>query len=182
MSSNVVLLLISTPSPFWARPFLVVIRITPLDARTPYRAAAGPPFRTLMDSMSSGLMPPIPSPRSTFMPLPSGAVPPPGMLLSIGIPLMTYKGWLLPLSEPLPRIIMRLEPPGPVAMPVAFTPAILPVRALATLFSRACVNSLPFTSVTAYDRAFFSFEMPNAVTTTSLSVLDSGVKLTERAV
>ncbi len=42
------------PRPLLA--FLVVIMMTPLAAREPYRAEAAAPFNTLMDSMSSGLI------------------------------------------------------------------------------------------------------------------------------
>ncbi len=37
-----------------ARPFFVVITITPFDARDPYCAAAEASFSTSMDAMSSG--------------------------------------------------------------------------------------------------------------------------------
>ena len=54
-------------------PFLVVIRMTPLAAMLPYKAAAGAPFRILMLSTSSGFRLEIPSPPSR---LPAFAVPP----------------------------------------------------------------------------------------------------------
>src|SRR5690606_37400025 len=122
----------------------VVIKITPLAARDPYKAAAGPPFRTEMLSMSSGLMLVRPSPisRPPYVP---GV---PWLALLIGIPFITYNGWLFPLSEPLPRMITRLGPEGPVDGLVAFTPAIFPESALPKLFSRALLKFSPPTSVT----------------------------------
>ena len=53
-----------TPNPCPAVPFLVVIIITPLLAREPYKAAADAPFKTLIDSISAGLIEDIPSPES----------------------------------------------------------------------------------------------------------------------
>src|SRR5690606_136517 len=62
--STVKVELYSTPMPCCALPDFVVIKITPLAARDPYKAAAVPPFRTEMLSMSSGLMLVRPSPIS----------------------------------------------------------------------------------------------------------------------
>ena len=61
--STGIILMLSSVNPVFNdtsdRPFLpdfVVYMITPLAALDPYKAAAGPPFRTETDSMSSGLI------------------------------------------------------------------------------------------------------------------------------
>ena len=43
-----------TANPFFLLPSLVLMTITPLDARVPYKAAALGPFKTDTDSISSG--------------------------------------------------------------------------------------------------------------------------------
>src|SRR5882757_3103728 len=119
-------------------PFLVVIRITPFCAWLPYNAAAEAPSRTDMLAMSSGFRLEIPSP-------PSGVPPkvPPGCPLALevlvmGIPSITYKGWLLPLADRLPRRITLAEPPTPEALGEMVRPATLPLR----LFIRLSVFTL----------------------------------------
>jgi len=70
-------------------------------------------------------------------------------------------------------MMTRLEPPGPLAVLVAFTPATFPDKAFPRLSSRAWVNSLPFISVTENASDFFCRVIPSAVTTTSSSLAKS---------
>ncbi len=52
--------------------------------------------------------------------------------LVIGIPFTTNNGWLLPIKEVAPLIVMFAEAAGPAEEPVILTPEILPARALIT--------------------------------------------------
>ena len=131
-----------------AFPFLVVIRITPLAACEPYRAAAEAPFSIFMLSMSSGFRLEIPSPASRFTP----SFSPPitvevdsVLLFSMGTPSMTYNGWLLPVAkaERAPRMATLADPPKPAALLVICTPAVFPARALIMFGSLARVSSSP---------------------------------------
>ena len=54
-------------------PDLVVIKITPLLARIPYKAAAVGPFNTVTDSISSGLI--LAAPLGKSLPPPEPALP-----------------------------------------------------------------------------------------------------------
>src|ERR1700754_1496950 len=63
------------------------------------------------------------------------------------------------------------EDPGPPATPLTSTPATLPSSEFSIFTSRVLVSSSPLTSVTEYPRAFLSFRIPSAVTTTSVSAL-----------
>ncbi|MNZ87108.1 hypothetical protein D3C78_1059570 [compost metagenome] len=127
--------------------------ITPAPALDPYNAAAAAPFNTLIDSISSGLMFEIPSPKSAppYCPAePSVLAAPvimalPELLLFIGTPFNTYNGCDEPVNEEDPLIITLAAPPGPEAGVATLTPATFPAKAFATLTSRACVNSSPFT-------------------------------------
>ena len=140
--SKVVVLFSSTEKSFLPSAFFVVMRITPCEARLPYRADAAGPLSTDRLSISSGLMLDIPSPRSN----------PPHwselskLVLSIGTPSTTYSGWLLPVSSVLPRSITRVEPAGPVAVLDTVSPATFPANELTTFTSLAFCNSSPFTS------------------------------------
>ena len=53
-----------TPNPLDFVPFFVVIKITPFPALDPYNAAALGPFKTDIDSISSGLISTVVLPRS----------------------------------------------------------------------------------------------------------------------
>ena len=161
----VTLVLKSTPIPVPDFPFLVVIKITPLEPLYPYNADAALPFNTEIEAISSGLKEDIPSPLSTPPYLPAF----PCCALSIGIPSTTYKGWLDPEAEVAPRIITRLEPDGPEAGAETFTPATLPCNAFPKFTSLVLVKSSPFTSPTAYPNAFFCFFTPNEVITISFN-------------
>src|SRR5213075_3150699 len=95
---------------------LVVIIITPSFALDPYKAAAAPPFSTVILSISSGLMLDKPSP-------PSAVTPPPltpadaaslKLVLSTGTPLITINGLFVPLMDDCPRIRILEVLPGPV--------------------------------------------------------------------
>ena len=121
-----------------------------------------------MVSMSSGLISPMPSPPS-LPPQPPATSVVAQLLLTKGMPFNTYSGWLLPVILVMPRITTLLAPFGPVATPLTFTPAILPSKLFTKLFSRASVIVPPLTSVTEQPIALFSFEIPNAVTTTSFN-------------
>src|SRR4030042_1106935 len=95
-----------TPSgpPF---PDFVVITITPLLALAPYKAAALAPLRTEIEAISSGARFDIPP---------------------IGIPSITYRGWLLPAMGRFPLISPFASAPTPVLAVVTETPATLPLR------------------------------------------------------
>ena len=95
-------------------PFLVVIIITPLDALEPYNAVAEASFKTLIDSISLGLM--------VFKRLAEPAMP----LLSTGTPSITIKGSLPALNEEPPRIRILLPPPAYPPPEVICSPATLP--------------------------------------------------------
>ena len=135
------------PKPGFSRPCFVVIKITPLPARDPYKAAADAPFNTDIDSISSGLISDRPLPISIegfHISLLSAPVK-----LSIGTPSTTINGWFRPVTELLPRNWILEEPPAPLLERMICTPDTLPVKALAKLVSRACTKSSPFTSCMA---------------------------------
>ena len=93
-------------------PFFVVIKTTPLAARLPYRAVAVASFKTVVDSISEGLMPLKSAPN--------------------GIPSTTYSGALLELTEPIPRILIVAFVPGCPLVLMTCTPATSPCKALLT--------------------------------------------------
>ncbi|MNT62460.1 hypothetical protein D3C72_2001830 [compost metagenome] len=102
--------------------------------------------------ISSAFITDVPSPLSTLILVEPAPFPIPGRLswvLSIGRSFTTYIGWLFPFREPFPRITTLVDPLGPVAVLLTFTPAILPTKAFAILVSLAFVNSVPLSSVTA---------------------------------
>ena len=106
--------------PFDPRPFFVVITMTPVEARDPYRAAALGPFSTEIDSTSSGLMSLIALPKSVP---PFGL--PPRLAFETGTPSTTNSGLLFPRMEFAPRIVSFVEPPC-VPEPVTVRPETLP--------------------------------------------------------
>jgi len=123
-----VLELKETPSPLVPAPVLVLIWMTPLEARVPYSAAAAGPLRTEMDSMSSGLTSIAPFPKSTSInPLASSLTTFSKVVLLIGIPSTTNRGLVL-VKELSPRMVMRVVEPTPVDPPVMVTPATRPAR------------------------------------------------------
>ena len=86
-------------------PCLVVIRITPLAAREPYKEAAAASFITVIFSISDVLIVDIIS------------IPASDPVLLIfpeftGTPSITYRGELDALKDPIPRILMEEEAPG----------------------------------------------------------------------
>ena len=62
------------------------------------------------------------------------------VLLSIGKPSTTNKGWLLPLMELTPLMVIAEDAPGTPDVLVTSTPATLPCKALIK-FSR-CVSAM----------------------------------------
>jgi hypothetical protein len=82
----------------------------------------------------------------------------------MGNPLIIKSGALSPESEVLPRIVIRLDPAGPVAAAATLTPATFPARELPMLVSLVLVNVLPSTFVTEYPTDLTSFLIPKAVT------------------
>ena len=94
-----------------------------------------------MEATSSGFILEIPSPPS-FPPHSPAA---PLLLLPIGIPSTTYKGWLLPLKELAPLITTLELPAAPVAFVVIFTPAILPCKLFIALVVFTLDISSPLT-------------------------------------
>ena len=75
--------------------------MAPLAARKPYSAVAAPPFRTVIEATSSGLMSilrlELPVPPTVVPVLFVVAVPP--RPVTMGIPSMTKRGWLFPVME-----------------------------------------------------------------------------------
>ncbi|MNY01991.1 hypothetical protein D3C86_1345450 [compost metagenome] len=125
-------------------PFFVVTRITPLAALDPYIAAAEGPLSTEMFSISSGFRSWIRLPTSLpALPLTVEVV----LMseLSIGVPSITYKGWLFPVMELMPRSSTRVEPPMLPPDEMTCKPATLPEMALRALVGRV-VSSSDFTS------------------------------------
>src|SRR5690606_35005612 len=117
---------------------------------------ASGPFRIVMLSMSCGLMSAplfvksvewLSSDVAEFAEEAKPAVL--KVLLLIGNPSTTYSGWLLPLSELTPRIMIEDEEPGKPEVVVTSTPATRPARPF-TKFSRCVWATVdPLTSVTA---------------------------------
>src|SRR5690606_3481139 len=94
-------------------------------------ADAAAPFKTVIDSMSSGLILLRPSPPSEVLLLPRSEVSPlaPKLVLSIWTPLTTTKGEFWPPNDDCPRMRILLVPAGPEPNWEMFTPAILPCKA-----------------------------------------------------
>ncbi len=109
--------------------------MTPSFAREPYKAEAAAPFKTVIFSISSGLILLRPSPPSEVLFEPLSATSPlaPLLVLSIGTPFTTIKGELLPPNEDWPLIRILLVPAAPDPRDVIFTPAILPCKAFIKL-------------------------------------------------
>ncbi len=95
-------------------PFLVVIINTPFDALEPYNAVADASFKTLIDSMSLGLI--------VFRKFAEPDIP----LLSTGTPSITINGSLLAFKEAPPRMRILLPPPADPPLVVTCKPATLP--------------------------------------------------------
>jgi len=156
--------------------------ITPSAAREPYKAAAAAPFSTDMDSMSSGLMSMTRLPKvEAVLVIPSvPELPPMTVELSYMIPSTTKRGWLSrpSLAELPPRMIMVEPEPAEPPDWVTLTPATLPARELITLVCLFFNNSSAPTSVTENPRAFLSFLIPRAVTTSSSNATEDTVMVT----
>ena len=111
-----------------------MITIAPFAASIPYKAAASGPFKTTILSISSGFKSAERLVKST--PRLLKAVNDPGaseaktpvfnVLLSIGKPSIIINGWLLPLIELTPRMVMEEEAPGTPDELFTSTPAIRP--------------------------------------------------------
>ncbi|MNX53659.1 hypothetical protein D3C86_843610 [compost metagenome] len=127
------------PSPCFLPAFFVVINITPFAASDPYKAAAFAPFKTSMFSISSGLMlfTGLPKSRSPFSPDP----------FSTGMPSITNKGWLFPVSELLPLKTTRVDAPGPppemicipATLPASMSNKLLPLASVIEVGSMFCL-------------------------------------------
>ena len=87
--------------PFPLLLVFVVIIMTPSLARDPYNADAAAPFKTVIASISSGLILLKPSPPSEVLLDPLSETSPlaPLFVLSIGTPFTTIKGELFPPKE-----------------------------------------------------------------------------------
>ena len=141
----------------------------------PYRAAASGPFSTTMLSMSSGLMSAARLVKST--PRLLNAVSDPGaseasepvlsVLLSIGRPSMIMSGWLLPLIELTPRMVIDEEAPGTPDVLVTSTPATRPCRPLMKFSRPVAATSAPETVCCEVPRLRWVVVWPRAVTTTA---------------
>ena len=165
-----------TPIPLPSPLVLVVIIITPSFAREPYKAAAVAPFKTLILSISSGLMLESPSPPSEVLPPPrtpielsAPALPGfvPKLVLSIGTPFTTISGLFCPEMEDCPLILILEVPPGPVPKAEMFTPAIFPCKAFIKLGERFSVIASALMVEMEYPNFLASRLIPKAVTTTS---------------
>ena len=84
-----------------------------------------------------------------------------------GTPSIIHSGWLLSVSDELPRSVILVEPPSPVPAVFIWSPATLPLSILVTDGSPVALSFSPLMSCTAYPSIFFSRFMPSAVTTTS---------------
>ena len=80
--------------------------IAPFAALTPYSAVAAPPLSTDKLAISSGLISIL---RFEVLTPPVPLSPPP---VAIGIPLTTNKGWLFPVMEALPLMVINVEAPA----------------------------------------------------------------------
>ena len=87
--------------PFPLLLVFVVIIMTPSLARDPYNADAAAPFKTVIASISSGLILLKPSPPSEVLLDPFSETSPlaPLFVLSIGTPFTTINGELFPPKE-----------------------------------------------------------------------------------
>src|SRR5665647_1291701 len=156
-------------------PLLVVMTTTPFDARIPYSAEAAWPFRMFTLSISLGSI----STERFAKSVPVTELPVETSLAEdIGIPSTTYNGVLSPVNDREPRIVIFDDAPGIPEEGVISTPESLPCKAPERSEFDPCVNSSDLTSCTAYPRAFFSFVIPMAVTTTSLTEMFSDFSLT----
>ena len=71
------------------------------------------------------------------------------VVLSIGTPSTTMRGWLLPESELLPRSTIFEEEPGLLEPLMIWIPDTLPESALVMLGSRTAISWSPLTSCIA---------------------------------
>ena len=83
-------------------PFLVVIKITPLAAREPYKEVAEASFKMVKLWMSLGLIPA----NALDCPLPATSP------VTTGMPSITYKGAEEALIDPMPLILISGDAPG----------------------------------------------------------------------
>ena len=97
---------------------------------------------------------------------------------AIGIPSITYKGVLSPVKEREPRMVILEEAPGIPDEGVMSIPDTFPCNAPAKSVLAARVSTSDFTSCTAYPNAFFSREIPIAVTTISSNFCASAFSMT----
>ncbi|MNY19825.1 hypothetical protein D3C86_1532780 [compost metagenome] len=100
------------------------------------------------------------------------------VLLSIGNPSTIISGWLLPLIELTPRMVIDDEAPGTPEELVTSTPATLPCKALIK-FSR-CVSAMaaPLTVCCEVPSSRFLTVLPKAVITTSSKPFESDFNAT----
>ena len=113
--------------------------MTPLAAREPYTAAAAASLRTVIDSISLGLIVAIPLEVFVISPVPPATT---------GIPSTTQRGAFEALIDELPRIRICDWAPGWPEAAVTCTPASLPERALSTEVTGVEARPSPFTEVT----------------------------------
>ena len=123
-------------------------------------AVAEASFKTSIDSMSLGFKEPM-------------------LDVSCGKPSMTYKGAVLWVNEPAPRITILKLSPRPPSVDETCTPAIRPPKDSATLLTGVLVNSLMSALAMEPVRSLRrTSPYPTATTTTSCSCWASSVKLT----
>ena len=131
------------------RPFFVVIMMTPLAPRAPYRALDAASLRTVIDSISPGAI--------VFM------------LPSYGTPSTTIRGSLPALTEEIPRTRIVAEAFGAPLEEISWTPATWPARASVTLVT--CERESFSSSSTLAEPVKASLVvLPNATTMVSSSI------------
>src|SRR5690606_39882824 len=160
--------------------------MAPLEASDPDGAAAAAPVNTVMDSMSSGLKS---WPREEKSRLRTEYESPPApailigsnVLLFMGTPSTTYRGWLLPDMEVMLRSTTVVEAPGAPLVDVTFNPGTRPASAVMKASRSDSLIVLPSMCCTDEPMAPPGRFMPNsAVTATSPKSRTLGTMVTAR--
>ena len=110
---------------FPALPFFVVIRITPFAALEPYKDAAAASFKTVIFSISLGLIEDIIL-NDLLSPLTGERATSPE---TTGTPSTTYRGSLVAFIEPVPLTRISNAAPGCPLLLFIVKPGVVPARA-----------------------------------------------------
>src|SRR5690554_558300 len=145
-----------------ACPFLVVIRITPLDALEPYIAVADASFKTVKVSMSF-----------EFILLRGSDIPLTPLVLSTGTPSITIRGSLLADIDDPPLI--RIVEPAPGAPPddTILRPATFPANISEGLVASPLLRDVASTATTDPVASSFLTDPYPITTSSSNSALSS---------